>query len=109
MIFSSWEKETVSFLNILPLANCWRPLTWIKSELRIRRAKALVETYIETYGGTDKMHYVMLFDSWTHMAEVTTAMSTDETWLAFNAASLDAIEPTAILVQSFAGSVLANF
>ena len=55
------------------------------------------------------MHYVMLFDSWTHMAEVTTAMSTDETWLAFNAASLDAIEPTAILVQSFAGSVLANF
>jgi hypothetical protein len=96
-------------LCILPLVNCWRPLTWIKSELRIRRAKALVETYIETYGGTDKMHYVMLFDSWTHMAEVTTAMSTDETWLAFNAASLDAIEPTAILVQSFAGSVLANF
>ena len=70
---------------------------------------ARVETYIETYGGTDKMHYVMLFDSWTHMAEVTTAMNTDETWLAFNAASLGATDPTALLVQSFAGSVLANF
>ena len=70
---------------------------------------ARVETYIESFGGTDKMHYVMLFDSWTHMAEVTEALSTDEAWLAFNAATLGATDPTAILVQSFAGSVLANF
>jgi len=70
---------------------------------------ARVETYTELYGGTDKMHYVMFFDSWAHMAQVTEAMSTNEAWQAFNSATLSNPNPGSALVERFSGRVVANF
>jgi len=74
---------------------------------------ARVEIYNEGFGGTNKRHYVMFFDSWTHMAEVSEAMSTSESWQAFmastTAASASPGGPAAALVERFAGRVVANF
>ena len=73
------------------------------------RMGARVEIYVDLYGGTDKMHYVMSFDSWTHHAEVFEAMESDEAWLQFIALNSENPDPSAALVERFAGRVLANF
>lgn len=73
------------------------------------RMGARVEIYVDLYGGTDKMHYVMSFDSWTHHAEVFEAMESDEAWLQFIALNSENPDPAAALVERFAGRVLANF
>ena len=73
------------------------------------RMGARVEIYTDLYGGTDKMHYVMFFDSWAHHAEVFEAMESDEAWLQFIATNSANPEPVADLVDRFAGRVLANF
>jgi hypothetical protein len=73
------------------------------------RMGARVEIYVDLYGGTDKMHYVMSFDSWTHHAEVFEAMESDEAWLQFIALNSENPDPSAALVDRFAGRVLANF
>ena len=69
---------------------------------------ARVEGYTEGFGGTDMMHYVMIFDSWSHMASVQEKMATSEEWLAFNNATASATEPSAALVQSFTGQTIMN-
>lgn len=73
------------------------------------RMGARVEIYVDLYGGTDKMHYVMSFDSWTHHAEVFEAMESDEAWLQFITLNSENPDPAAALVERFAGRVLANF
>jgi len=70
---------------------------------------ARVESYSEGFGGTDKMHYVMIFDSWSDMAAVQNRMATSEEWLAFQNATSGATEPAATLVQTFTGQTIANF
>ena len=70
---------------------------------------ARVESYNEGFGGTNKMHYVMIYDSWSDMAAVQTRMSTSEEWQAFQNATATATEPTATLVQTFTGQTVANF
>ena len=70
---------------------------------------ARVESYSEGFGGTDKMHYVMIYDSWSDMADVQNRMSTSEEWLAFQNATSEATEPPATLVQTFTGQTIANF
>lgn len=102
--------------------NIWEPAVGRGGDLAqgLAAAKAIheelgarVEVYNEGFGGTNKQHYVMFFDSWTHMAEVTEAMSTSESWQAFMAAtaaaSASAGSPAAALVERFAGRVVANF
>ena len=70
---------------------------------------ARVESYIEGFGGTDKMHYVMIYDSWSEMAAIQNRMSTSEEWIAFQNATSAATEPAANLVQTFTGQTVANF
>ena len=70
---------------------------------------ARVESYSEGFGGTDKMHYVMIYDSWSDMADVQNRMTTSEEWLAFQDATSEATEPAAALVQTFTGQTVANF
>ena len=70
---------------------------------------ARVESYSEGFGGTDKMHYVMIYDSWSDMADVQNRMTTSEEWLAFQNATSEATEPAATLVQTFTGQTVANF
>ena len=55
------------------------------------------------------MHYVMIYDSWSDMADVQNRMSTSEEWLAFQNATSEATEPPATLVQTFTGQTIANF
>ncbi|SVB48549.1 uncharacterized protein METZ01_LOCUS201403 [marine metagenome] len=70
---------------------------------------ARVETYIEGFGGTDMMYYVMIFDSWSDMANFQESLNSSEEWLAFQVGLLTDTEPAATLVQTFAGSTLAAF
>ena len=70
---------------------------------------ARVEGYTEGFGGTDNMHYVMIYDSWSDMAAAQERMATSEEWLAFQNATATATEPTATLVQTFTGQTVAIF
>ena len=70
---------------------------------------ARVEGYTEGFGGTDNMHYVMIYDSWSDMAATQERMATSEEWLAFQNATATATEPGATLVQTFTGQTVAIF
>jgi len=70
---------------------------------------ARVEGYTEGFGGTDNMHYVMIYDSWSDMAAAQERMATSEEWLAFQNVTATATEPTATLVQTFTGQTVAIF
>jgi hypothetical protein len=70
---------------------------------------AKVDSYLESFGGSDKLHYVMSFDSWDHMAEVQAKFTSDPAWIEFQAANASATDPVAELIMSFAGSTLMNF
>jgi len=70
---------------------------------------AKVDSYLEGFGGSDKLHYVMSFDSWDHMAEVQAKFTADPAWIEFQAANASATDPGAELIMSFAGSTLMNF
>ena len=70
---------------------------------------AKVDSYLESFGGSDKLHYVMSFDSWEHMAEVQAKLSSDPAWIEFQGVNASATDPAADLIMSFTGTTLMNF
>ena len=70
---------------------------------------AKVDSYLESFGGSDKLHYVMSFDSWEHMAEVQAKLTSDPAWIEFQGVNASATDPAADLIMSFTGTTLMNF
>ena len=71
---------------------------------------ARVETYeINSSVDVGQMQYLMIYDSYSHMAEVNAAMATDPEWLAFHSSVAAAPGQTAPLVWAIVASTIANW
>jgi len=71
---------------------------------------ARVETYeINSSVDVGQMQYLMIYDSYSHMAEVNAAMATDPEWLAFQSSVAAAPGQTATLVWAIVASTIANW
>ena len=71
---------------------------------------ARVETYeINSSVDVGQMQYLMIYDSYSHMAEVNAAMATDPEWLAFQSSVAAAPEQAATMVWAIVASTIANW
>ena len=71
---------------------------------------ARVETYeINSSVDVGQMQYLMIYDSYSHMAEVNAAMATDPEWLAFQSSIAASPEQAATLVWAIVASTIANW
>ena len=66
---------------------------------------ARIEGYQESYGGTTKMHYLMLFESWSALA----AFESNEDMVQFANSLNSNPDSTSTLVASFTGTTIASF
>ncbi|MBT73984.1 MAG: hypothetical protein CMQ15_18440 [Gammaproteobacteria bacterium] len=99
----------------------WKPAAGLEGTNALRQgfltAKAIhenlgvrVETYeINSSVDVGQMQYLMIYDSYSHMAEVNAAMATDPEWLAFQASVAAAPEQAATMVWAIVASTIANW
>ena len=99
----------------------WKPASGLEGTNALRQgfltAKGIhenlgarVETYeINSSVDVRQMQYLMIYDSYSHMAEVNAAMATDPEWLAFQSSVAVAPEQAATLVWAIVASTLANW
>ena len=99
----------------------WKPASGLEGTNALRQgfltAKGIhenlgarVETYeINSSVDVGQMQYLMIYDSYSHMAEVNAAMATDPEWLAFQSSVAAAPGQTATLVWAIVASTIANW
>ena len=99
----------------------WKPAAGLEGTNVLRQgfltAKAIhenlgarVETYeINSSVDVGQMQYLMIYDSYSHMAEVNAAMATDPEWLAFQSSVAAAPEQAATMVWAIVASTIANW
>ena len=99
----------------------WKPAAGLEGTNALRQgfltAKAIhenlgarVETYeINSSVDVGQMQYLMIYDSYSHMAEVNAAMATDPEWLAFQSSVAAAPEQAATMVWAIVASTIANW
>ena len=99
----------------------WKPAAGLEGSNALRQgfltAKAIhenlgarVETYeINSSVDVGQMQYLMIYDSYSHMAEVNAAMATDREWLAFQSSVAAAPEQAATMVWAIVASTIANW
>ena len=99
----------------------WKPASGLEGTNALRQgfltAKGIhenlgarVETYeINSSVDVGQMQYLMIYDSYSHMAEVNAAMATDPEWLAFQSSVAAAPGQTATLVWAIVVSTIANW
>jgi len=99
----------------------WKPASGLEGTNALRQgfltAKGIhenlgarVETYeINSSVDVGQMQYLMIYDSYSHMAEVSAAMATDLEWLAFQSSVAAAPEQAATLVWAIVASTIANW
>ena len=99
----------------------WKPASGLEGTNALRQgfltAKGIhenlgarVETYeINSSVDVGQMQYLMIYDSYSHMAEVNAAMATDPEWLAFQSSVAAAPGQAATLVWAIVASTIANW
>ncbi len=99
----------------------WKPASGLEGTNALRQgfltAKGIhenlgarVETYeINSSVDVGQMQYLMIYDSYSHMAEVNAAMATDPEWLAFQSSVAVAPGQAATLVWAIIASTIANW
>ena len=99
----------------------WKPASGLEGTNALRQgfltAKGIhenlgarVETYeINSSVDVGQMQYLMIYDSYSHMAEVNAAMATDPEWLAFQSSVVAAPGQAATLVWAIVASTIANW
>ena len=99
----------------------WKPASGLEGTNALRQgfltAKGIHENLgarVESYEfnssvDVGQMQYLMIYDSYSHMAEVNAAMATDPEWLAFQSSVAAAPGQTATLVWAIVASTIANW
>ena len=99
----------------------WKPASGLEGTNALRQgfltAKGIhenlgarVETYeINSSVDVGQMQYLMIYDSYSHMAEVNAAMATDLEWLAFQSSVAAAPGQAATLVWAIVASTIASW
>ena len=99
----------------------WKPASGLEGTNALRQgfltAKGIhenlgarVETYeINSSVDVGQMQYLMIYDSYSHMAEVNAAMATDPEWLAFQSSVAAAPGQAATLVWAIVASTIASW
>ena len=99
----------------------WKPASGLEGTNALRQgfltAKGIhenlgarVETYeINSSVDVGQMQYLMIYDSYSHMAEVNAAMATDPEWLAFQSSIAATPGQAATLVWAIVASTIANW